>query len=905
MLLLPVLLFPQQQHRQDSIALIEEHYITDSNIYLDDSTKNQPNTTLAVLEFTTTAKTKYALDQYREIYAKVPEYFMKYKPTVSDMIASAKFMLPGESDEIFVKIKESKSDFDLSKVHFVTNNGKEYTGTYNSQDKGWTLNIVGSNAGDGQEIYVVYEESKGKFTTLDKLNVYSYERKSVNIKLVPVNGFTNSFNVNALSTELNKIYSRVGVTCNLSMAESGFTYTPVNGNSFDVTGSGLFSTETADMKAIKQAYSTYLGGNLDGNTLYLFIIEKITGADGVAGDMPRGKRFGYLFPGADARTIAHEIGHGAFNLEHPFDRPLRGEFDRGQLTHCLMDYTSGTEFCKLEWDAINAPGVVIGVLETDEGGMYPYENYMVLDKDMIFFTPTANPLFLPKDTKIYSPIIDYRFLPNWPVYIFETPAGKYIASINSQTANPIFYGYRKEDAKNEYYNESFNRPNAGQSVTVTLVKHRSEEKYDILTLNESEQPYLIKSPTSDNKIPITEPNVGSVKKVDESKKLNPYAAIGGTDTDWNTLKAGLDNLNKKLNGAWSVSVIDKDGQVNSLTTGSKGTVTYQYDKTNKKWIADIAGISDNEVKQIITDAINKKLDAFQIDENGNSKIDKTTVMPLTTEDGGEFRFGDGLHWYEWGSVLADAGTAIYENAALPETYWKQDDAKYKDYPLHTAPTFAGVSDGVIDEVTSIPQLVKLGLEVATDKDKAQALWESVKNINLSSIKEAATGAIKEKWDKYANSLDYITFHELGKDGVMVASMIYGGFAAKGKKLSEAVEESGDIIENQALKKIEKILTKVDTYEQARNKAFETLGDLGADSKAIIGRLSSSKGYGKIVGRSSADGKKIWRVDYDPEKGMHINVIDYTKGKGIDAEKYVIQFNGNEQTFEIILNTFNR
>jgi hypothetical protein len=369
-----VLLFSQQQHGQDSIAIVEEHYITNSNICLDDSTKNKPNPSIAVLEFTTTEKTKYALDSYREIYAKVPEYFMKYKPTVSDMIASAKFMLPGESDEIFVGIKESQADFDPAKVRFVTGNGKEYNGIYDNQTKGWVLNLVGSPAGDGQEIYAVYEESKGKFTTLDKLNVYSYERKTVNIKLVPVNGFMNSFNVNTLSSELNKIYCKVGVTCNLSMAETGFSYTPVNGNSFDVTGSGLFSTETADMKAIKQAYNTYLNGNIESNTLYLFVIEKVTGAEGVAGDMPRGKQFGYLFPGADARTVAHEIGHGAFNLEHPFDRPLRGQFDKGQLAHCLMDYASGTEFCKLEWDAINAPGLVIGLLETDEGGMAPIQS---------------------------------------------------------------------------------------------------------------------------------------------------------------------------------------------------------------------------------------------------------------------------------------------------------------------------------------------------------------------------------------------------------------------------------------------------------------------------------------------------------------------------------------------------
>jgi hypothetical protein len=37
----------------------------------------------------------------------VTEYFLAYKPTTKDMTAAAKFMLPGVSDEIFVRINVS------------------------------------------------------------------------------------------------------------------------------------------------------------------------------------------------------------------------------------------------------------------------------------------------------------------------------------------------------------------------------------------------------------------------------------------------------------------------------------------------------------------------------------------------------------------------------------------------------------------------------------------------------------------------------------------------------------------------------------------------------------------------------------------------------------------------------
>ncbi|OQP06860.1 hypothetical protein B1690_05995 [Geobacillus sp. 46C-IIa] len=103
---------------------------------------------------------------------------------------------------------------------------------------------------------------------------------------------------------------------------------------------------------------------------------------------------------------------------------------------------------------------------------------------------------------------------------------------------------------------------------------------------------------------------------------------------------------------------------------------------------------------------------------------------------------------------------------------------------------------------------------------------------------------------------------------------------------------------------EVILPKVDTFEQARNIALEIVGDLGSNSKPVIGRLKTSKGYGKVIGRMSADEKVRWRLDYDPEKGIHINVEDYRNGKG-QAIKVCIPFKGDEKTFESLLKHLNK
>ncbi|WP_235089776.1 hemagglutinin repeat-containing protein [Chromobacterium sp. Beijing] len=101
------------------------------------------------------------------------------------------------------------------------------------------------------------------------------------------------------------------------------------------------------------------------------------------------------------------------------------------------------------------------------------------------------------------------------------------------------------------------------------------------------------------------------------------------------------------------------------------------------------------------------------------------------------------------------------------------------------------------------------------------------------------------------------------------------------------------------------LPKLQSFEQARNQALKLIGDLGADSEPYIGRLGSSAGNGKVVGRVSADGKVRWRLDYDPEKGVHINVEDFREGKGDKAKKIVIPFEGGESAFVSMLKSLNR
>jgi hypothetical protein len=122
------------------------------------------------------------------------------------------------------------------------------------------------------------------------------------------------------------------------------------------------------MRAIQSDFES--AGLSQSNTYYLFLTDDYE-ATNREGFMPRGRKYGYIYMGnagsgqALSRVIAHELGHGAFVLEHTYEA-YESELPEGQ-TDNLMDKGSGTRLYKWQWDLIHNP-VSPPWLEGDEEG---------------------------------------------------------------------------------------------------------------------------------------------------------------------------------------------------------------------------------------------------------------------------------------------------------------------------------------------------------------------------------------------------------------------------------------------------------------------------------------------------------------------------------------------------------
>ncbi|MEX2232451.1 MAG: fibronectin type III domain-containing protein [Cyclobacteriaceae bacterium] len=230
----------------------------------------------------------------------------------------------------------------------------------------FTFSLQAKAAGIQEELLALYSPSDTlPDKVLGKINLAHYNHIYYDLEIIPVNevSLPEGLNAELISQSLNAVYNQAVVQWNVKLSRG---IQVALEESFDDGETGLFSNYTSDMKKVLDAFDRF-----QDNTYYLFLIDRPKNPS-TLGYMPRGKQAGFVFVkphegNSDEflKTLAHELGHGAFNLKHIFSEH---SLPPG-TTDNVMDYSNGKALYKYQWDYIHEPQSVIGLFEGEEGGM--------------------------------------------------------------------------------------------------------------------------------------------------------------------------------------------------------------------------------------------------------------------------------------------------------------------------------------------------------------------------------------------------------------------------------------------------------------------------------------------------------------------------------------------------------
>lgn len=228
--------------------------------------------------------------------------------------------------------------------------------------QGDTLRVDISASLEGEFGLIAYYEEGENDIEIGRVRIVGYPGEQYNVVLVPTNGhsYTDISSLGAIQTKLNKIFAQAVVS---------WTVTPGNNIPvlYDNDGVETFNAVPAD----NQQYTTdmqhvidQLNANPPENTYYIFILDEAEPFDGQAlmGMMPFFQPYGFVFLNACGdeeqfiKTIAHELGHGTFGLEHEFFLyPAVDDRDPNMMNWHLTDVS----LKKYQWDWIQNPFCMI------------------------------------------------------------------------------------------------------------------------------------------------------------------------------------------------------------------------------------------------------------------------------------------------------------------------------------------------------------------------------------------------------------------------------------------------------------------------------------------------------------------------------------------------------------------
>jgi len=309
---------------------------------------------------------KYAFDVMPN---NAPDALQKLYKKVDGIALPYKAVLNGDSDTLLATVTITDTNVKVDSIVFKTQNGVKIDFKRNG-DKTFVLTVKG-NQTYGEEQVLATIKQGDKWKVIGAFMLVHISPKDVNVALVPTDD-TSKKKLDAVMQNTQAIYNKVGIKINFTKEDVLDINKVVSGNTIATEKNTLTSTYSSEQQSINVLYH---GAE---NSYVLFITEKAssTGQDGY---MRLNGQFGYVFAGGGDVTPAHELGHGIFKLQHPFETYNTKE----SSTDFLMDYNHGTVLNHLDWKQINDPVFKLYAFQSQASGEASIRNLSVVTRSML------------------------------------------------------------------------------------------------------------------------------------------------------------------------------------------------------------------------------------------------------------------------------------------------------------------------------------------------------------------------------------------------------------------------------------------------------------------------------------------------------------------------------------------
>ena len=757
-------------------------------------------------------------------------------------------------------------------------------------DGSYSVSIPGMKVDVQNQVYAIARKGEGSpYENVGKLNLCCYSYKSKKVVIVPLlEGL--SVNTDEVKKDLDRVYAKLGYTFEVELDDDAAHREGLS------TTIGLetdfLSDFSEEMKELIFNYEINIGDAYDKDAAYLFLLDKPTGKyKDAAGIMPQRQQYGFIFmrevtsaTPSITHTMAHELGHGIFGLDHIFS----GAYGiKKGATYNLMDYTEKTPNDALsyhEWTQINLPLPNWSALSRAEDDMYrnsPQEKVLI----------TAWEIYEEEKQKKGRNIVYYTLRNT-------------LKTVNENDG----IGTRKEDLSLNYISGQIQfQNNLIQDIWFDndhnnrIVNSKKPEYIHLSSLNtfESEQELgdFILYEAGDGSVQfcrIPSASIAGIDKKGEALSIhvkdnwqNCVAPTSTEQEDEQQIKSTLNALQIKstLNALvqqfrstqyveYSANGIayklNENGELEKSTLSNedinKGQFSgvdeiYRFEK-NGNGIFQLSAFGINQsLTNVQGKAVNKEALAKYIKELANeffaeNKVSSPEQKPTQSLDSDAFPDGDKVEIDKdafFTKIISEAAgigiTFLKTSEVEPQVYYKDANKlpgdSRKNSIIHAPAFFTGVTEGVGQKLTDITSMCSMVYGVIVDKEERQetiagfdtlkkqvaddpkTLFPLLGDVVLASVTSSTSGDFKEMMDENTDDgrSGHLKTRTVAGTTITVGETIVGGVATMlpsiSKKLAQKI-------------RLQKWLKKINLPDGVDTKEFtKTLDDLEDGGEAFL------------------------------------------------------------------------